>query len=317
MRSEKLMDRGDLHDYDNHTKRIDENRITGLSMGQRIREEYECRWQLFISIGAKLVLLAALWSIIMGGFPAVAEETPRHWKTVSGDPLSQAEPAISGEKDSEFGGFDEFEEFESEDEPGVFDPLIGYNRIMTRVNDRLYFWVLKPSARAYGAVMPKFARQCIRRFFDNLGFPVRFANNLLQLKLAAAGIETARFSVNSTLGIAGFMDPAKEGFNLTPKEEDFGQTLGHYGLSGGFHLVLPLLGPSNFRDTLGAVPDDYLDPVYYVPDIYISAGAPVFRIVNQTSLSLGQYESFSKDAMDMYILFRNAYEQNRKREVEE
>jgi len=233
---------------------------------------------------------------------------------------SQAGPSSAGSPESAsdtFDEFSEFNEFESKAAPEVFDPLIGYNRIMTQVNDRLYFWALKPAAQAYGTAVPKFVRQCVNRFFDNLGFPVRFVNNLLQLKLKGAGVETLRFGVNSTLGIAGFMDPARNGLNLSPYEEDFGQTLGHYGLNGGFHLVMPLFGPSNFRDTLGGVPDGYLDPMNYMPDSYAIEGVYVLDVVNKTSLRIGQYESFRKDAMDMYILFRNAYEQNRKKEIEE
>jgi len=218
--------------------------------------------------------------------------------------------------EKEFDAFDEFEEFDSEREPEVFDPLIGYNRIMTHVNDRIYFWVLKPTAKAYGTVIPEFVRECISRFFENLGFPVRFVNNALQLKFVGAGIETLRFGVNSTLGIAGFMDPAKELY-LAPHDEDFGQTLGYYGLNGGFHIVMPMFGPSNFRDTLGRVPDDYLEPLNYVDNSYVTAAAPLVQVVNRTSLSIGQYESFRKDAMDLYILFRNAYEQNRKKEIED
>ncbi len=217
----------------------------------------------------------------------------------------------------EFGEFEEFEEFEAESAAPVFDPLIGYNRTMTHVNDRLYFWVLKPVAQAYGAVVPEFARQCLSRFFDNLGFPVRLVNTLFQIKLKGAGVETLRFGVNSTVGIVGFFDPAKNWMHLSPYEEDFGQTLGYYGLNGGFPLVLPLFGPSNLRDSLGRVPDSYLDPINYIPNIYVQAGAPAVNVVNRTSLHIGEYEALRKDAMDMYILFRDAYEQNREKKIEE
>jgi len=218
---------------------------------------------------------------------------------------------------SEFDAFDDFEDLEKEETPGAYDPLIGYNRVMTRVNDRLYFWVLKPAARGYGAVVPEGARVCIGNFFDNLAFPIRFVNNLLQFKFKGAGVETARFGVNTTVGIAGLWDPAQKWLDLIPYEEDFGQTLGHYGVNGGFPFVLPALGPSNLRDALGRVPDGYLDPVEYIDGPAVQIGAPVFEVINRTSLHIGEYESFRKDAVDLYILMRSAYQQNRKKAIEE
>ncbi|MFW5901424.1 MAG: VacJ family lipoprotein [Thermodesulfobacteriota bacterium] len=219
--------------------------------------------------------------------------------------------------ESEFDEFDEFEDMDQEPAPEIYDPLIGYNRVMTRVNDRLYFWVLKPAAQGYGAVVPEGARVCISNFFDNLAFPIRFVNNLLQLKFKGAGVETARFGVNTTVGIAGLWDPAKNWLDLSPYEEDFGQTLDHYGVNGGVPFVLPALGPSNLRDSLGRVPDGYLDPVEYIDGSAVQIGAPVFEIINRTSLHIGEYESFRKDAMDLYILMRSAYQQNRENAIEE
>lgn len=284
-------------------------------MINRFVKRYRGRWrQLYAGTAAvMLTILIALASTAV----AASGIGSNLGNKESGSQAGQSPDGSPGRASDTFDEFSEFDEFESEGAPEVFDPLIGYNRIMTQVNDRLYFWALKPAAQAYGTAVPKFARQCVNRFFDNLGFPVRFVNNLLQLKLKGAGVETLRFGVNSTLGIAGFMDPARTGLNLSPYEEDFGQTLGHYGLNSGFHLVMPLRGPSNFRDTLGGVPDGYLDPVHYVPDIYAIEGVYVLDVVNGTSLRIGQYEGFRKDAMDMYILFRNAYEQNRKKEIEE
>jgi len=253
---------------------------------------------------------AALFILLACGIVSTARAGPSF--ALMNDPEAAGGQTSSGTLDSEFDEFEGFDEFESEPAPPVFDPLVGYNRTMTRVNDRLYFWVLKPAAQAYGAVLPEFARQCFSRFFKNLGFPVRLVNTLFQVKLKGAGVETLRFGVNSTVGIIGFFDPAKKWMHLSPYEEDCGQTLGYYGLNGGFHLVLPFFGPSNLRDALGRVPEFFLDPVsYYIP------GAFAVRVVNRTSLHIGEYESFRKDAMDMYILFRNAYKQNRKKKIEE
>jgi phospholipid-binding lipoprotein MlaA len=208
-------------------------------------------------------------------------------------------------------------EFEDQTIRPVFDPLSGYNRLMTGVNDRVYFWALKPVARGYGAVVPERGRRGVGRFFRNLLMPVRFINNLLQLKPRQAGTELARFVINSTIGVLGFADPAQEHFELPPYPEDFGQTLGRYGVGSGFHIVLPLLGPSNLRDTVGLVPDSLLDPVSYVEQMETRLAVRAYKQVNDTSLRIGEYESLKRDAVDLYPFLRDAYEQRRSKLIEE
>lgn len=223
----------------------------------------------------------------------------------------------------EFDSFEEFDEFnesgraENGEPAAVFDPLSGYNRFMTQVNDRLYFWALKPVAEGYRFVVAEPVRVCIGNFFDNLGFPIRFVNNLLQMKAKPAGIEAARFGVNTTVGVLGFFDPAASWLELHPRPEDFGQTLGYYGAGGGFHIVLPFFGPSNLRDTLGRVPDYFLEPTNYIDHWETRLALDGIDIINKTSLRIGQYEALKKDAIDLYIFFRNAYEMKRNREIEE
>lgn len=232
--------------------------------------------------------------------------------------MAVSQPGISpetGNRVDDFDTFDEFDEFETGTTPQVFDPLSGYNRVATRVNDRLYFWVLKPVAQGYKAVVPGTVRQGINHFFNNLGFPIRLVNNVLQLKFKGAGVETARFAINSTVGIAGFWDPAEEWMALSPHAEDFGQTLGYYGMESGFHIVLPVLGPSNVRDVCGSVVDRNLNPTSYLEDGNAALALTATRTVNNTSLRIGQYEAIRKDAMDLYILLRNAYEQNREKKI--
>jgi len=156
----------------------------------------------------------------------------------------------------------------------------------------------------------------INRFFNNLFFPVRFVNNVLQFKIKGAGTELARFCLNSTVGILGFRDPAKDWLGLKAYPEDFGQTLGHYGIGGGFHIVLPVLGPSNLRDAIALVPDYHLDPVSYTEDEY-EVAIRSFNTINYSSLHIGEYESLKKDALDLYTFLRDAYEQKREKEVRE
>ncbi len=216
-------------------------------------------------------------------------------------------------------GDDVYPEGEFEDQPSesVFDPLAGYNRVMTVINDKLYFWALKPVARGLAWIIPKKGRLAINRCFRNIMFPIRFVNNLLQLKIKRAGIETARFGVNTTIGVLGFGDPARHWLGLKAYEEDFGQTMGNYGVGGGFHLVLPIFGPSNIRDTIGMVPDFFLNPLSYIDNNLLETGIKSFEMINYTSLHIGEYESFKNDALDLYVSLRDAYEQNRKKKIRE
>ena len=242
------------------------------------------------------------------------------------------------ENDEEFNdeGFDDgFEdEFESAEEE-IFDPLSGYNTVMTEFNDGFYVYVLDPVARGYEWVMPDLAQRGVKNFFHNLLFPIRFVNNALQLKPMNAGEEFFRFIINSTVGIFGLWDPAKEWFDLEAHEEDFGQTLGYYGVGGGFHVVLPFLGPSNLRDMFSLYPDMQMDPVYYIEnraynfpkkeDEYLGMSRQtvqqtnllMLKTVNRESLRIGQYENLKKDAIELYPFLRDVYEQNRAKLIKE
>jgi len=205
-----------------------------------------------------------------------------------------------------------------------FDPLSKYNRSITSFNHYVYLNVLKPTANTYSKVVPKVARTGVSNFFDNIIFPIRFINNILQLKFSYALEELGRFAINSTIGIAGLMDPASN-MNLKARKEDFGQTLGFYGIGKGFHIVLPFLGPSNLRDTFGLVADSYISPItdtgsldYKIPNrTEKTIGIQGLKTVNTVSLDNGTYETFTKDAIDLYSLLKNAYEQKRDKEIKE
>ncbi len=211
------------------------------------------------------------------------------------------------------------DEFDDEDVAAVADPLEGFNRAMFLVNDKLYFYVLRPAALGYSKVMPEPGRVAVRRFFDNIFMPIRFANNVLQFKFKYAGIELERFVINSTVGVAGFMDPAKSRWNLEPHEEDFGQTLGYYGFGPGMYINLPFFGPSNVRDVLGMVADIFTNPMSYIlpHDREIVIGIDLYRRVNEASLDIGLYEDIKRDALDPYIFIRNAYHQHRESLIKE
>ncbi|MCX5865759.1 MAG: VacJ family lipoprotein [Deltaproteobacteria bacterium] len=199
----------------------------------------------------------------------------------------------------------------------ISDPLEPVNRAFFHFNDKLYFWVVKPASQGYSYLIAEDVRMCVRSFLKNLLAPVRIVNNLLQGKIADSGIETARFVINSTLGIAGLADPAKKEFGLPPKDEDLGQTLGVYGVGEGIYLCWPFFGPSNVRDTVGLAGDFFLSPVSYLAMSDAGAGVAVEagKEVNNTSLTLGDYENFKESAIDPYIALRDAYRQYRQKKI--
>lgn len=218
-------------------------------------------------------------------------------------------------------------EFTKTETKEPFDPLSGYNRIMTSFNDGVYTYALSPVATGYSKVMPETIRIAFSNFIDNLLFPVRFVNNLLQFKFENSAEELGRFVVNTIWGLGGFMDPAKEELGWVAHKEDFGQTLGFWGVGEGFHVVLPFLGPSNLRDMVGLTADAYVSPINTTAEDKIAykltetgvqqLGLTVFDTVNTTSLRLGQYENLKKDALDLYPFLRDIYTQNRNKLIEE
>lgn len=222
--------------------------------------------------------------------------------------------------------FDDFEsEFSNSKIEKLFDPLSGYNEVMTGLNDFVYTGLVFPLARGYKSVVHENIRLGISNFFDNLAFPINFINNTFQLKLGNAVGELVRFSINSTFGLLGFFDPAHRNLNLQSHKEDFGQTLGYWGVGGGFHIVLPILGNSNLRDSLGLVVDKYIDPMSYwsdrnynvFSDTMSSISSTAFDITNRSSFEEQNYENLKKDAVELYPFFRELYEQNREKRIAE
>ncbi|MCK5110738.1 MAG: VacJ family lipoprotein [Arcobacteraceae bacterium] len=222
---------------------------------------------------------------------------------------------------------DEFsDEFEDEDIEEESDPFRGYNVFMTNFNDGFYIHVFDPVAKGYDYVLPEGARKSIKNFFHNLTYPVRMVNNILQGKFENAGEETGRFIVNTTVGILGFFDPAKEHFKLKPHNEDFGQTLGYWGVGSGYHIVLPFFGPSNMRDMLSMYPDSYVNPIVYnnennsinlTNSTDESLMLTAYQRLNDGSLKLGDYEELKKDAVELYPFLKDIYEQHRAKLIKE
>jgi phospholipid-binding lipoprotein MlaA len=228
--------------------------------------------------------------------------------------LKSEEPADEEIQDSRIATPPEPSQSEESAE-SIADPLEPINRVFFHVNDKVYFWVLKPVASGYKGIVPQGMRVGVRNFFSNLTTPVRMVNCLLQANLEGTGTEVARFLLNTTFGLVGFFDPAKKTFNLEKQDEDFGQTLGVWGIGPAFYIDWPILGPSSLRDTFGFAGDLLLDPRTYVFNRPIFYVVRPFEIVNDTSLRIGDYEDLKKSAIDPYVALKDAYHQYRQNKI--
>ena len=205
---------------------------------------------------------------------------------------------------------------DEDEELDVWDPLETINRGTFWFNDKLYFYLLKPVAKGYRWIMPEPLMLGIGNFFSNLASPIRIINAGLQGKFADAGNELTRFGVNTTIGIGGLFDTAKDHFNLKKKDEDTGQTLGFYGIGPGPYLVLPFFGPSSFRDGLGLLADSRMDLTYHLWENRDYWAAIVLKTVNTVALDKDTYEGIKRDALDPYLFIRDAWTQYRQNKVE-
>ncbi len=187
------------------------------------------------------------------------------------------------------------------------DPWEGYNRAVFKFNDTLDFYVLRPVATGYVRVMPDPLERGVSNFFNNVGEIKTITNSLFQLKFKQAGLDSTRFLVNTTVGLFGFIDIGSR-IGLEKHDEDFGQTLGYWGVPSGPYFVLPLLGPNTVRDTGGMFPDYYLSP-YRAIDYDLTSYSVRAMEVLDLRASLLEVEKLV--AGDRYTFFRNAYLQRR------
>jgi|TARA_R110000850_G_scaffold416_23_gene2500 phospholipid-binding lipoprotein MlaA len=200
-------------------------------------------------------------------------------------------------------------------EAGNPDPWEPVNRVIFSFNDTLDRFTLKPAAKAYDTVVPQPVSNSVSNVFSNLGEPRNFVHNVLQGKLHEAGIDTARFLLNTTVGVVGVFDVATR-MGLQRNDEDFGQTLGAWGVPSGPYVVLPLLGPSTLRDGAARVPESYANYMYaeqvdHVPTRNTLIGTDLI----DTRASLLSREELIRG--DRYRFVRNAYLQNREFQVKD
>jgi phospholipid-binding lipoprotein MlaA len=191
------------------------------------------------------------------------------------------------------------------------DPLEVYNRHVFEFNERLDRYVLKPVAEGYVTVVPEPARDCIGNVFRNLGDVGNAVNNLLQGKLFEASSDLCRVAINSTIGLLGCFDVATR-VGLVRSNEDFGQTLGRWGVGPGPYFVLPLLGPSTIRDTFGRVADAYGDPLTYLDSSRVALSAQTLRVIDTRAELLRATRVLEGAALDKYLFVRDGFLQRRR-----
>ncbi len=197
------------------------------------------------------------------------------------------------------------------------DPLESANRQIFKFNDVVDKTVLKPLAVGYENTIPETIRRGVSNFFGNLSDLVTTIQHLFQLDFEKTSSTASRFLINSTIGVLGVRDVASE-MGIPKTNEDFGQTLGSYGIGPGAYLVLPFFGPSTLRDTVGKVMDVLVDPIQTtVKDDSVRLVGNTFRVVETRASLLSAEQAFEALAFDRYIGVKNAYLANRKVQIDD
>lgn len=273
--------------------------------------DYGNRIQLCIRVGAFTLSLG--WLLVLANTGHAQENAPA--LVGAGEaaqhivPFNQVEPlpgfavvaASAGASAAAAPG----EDFDEDPWEGFNEKMFWFNR---EVLDR---FVLKPVATGWDFVFPDPVQRGVHNFFDNLAVVRRVVNNSLQLKLGGAATELTRFTINSTIGLVGFFDVAKDAFGIEQKDEDTGQTFGVWGMGPGPYLVLPLLPPLTVRDGVGYAFDAAMTPyTYFIPWWGAVAGTAT-STVNERSLNLDRFERVAESTVDLYGAVRNAYLQRR------
>lgn len=191
----------------------------------------------------------------------------------------------------------------------VNDPFERVNRGIFAFNDFADTYVMRPIAVGYEWLLPGVARTGINNFFDNISYPVDIVNALLQGKFRQAASDSARLGINTTLGFAGFLDPATAA-GLAKNNEDFGQTLGVWGVPDGPYLVIPFFGPRTMRSATGDLVDIQINPQFHLGSSSIRTKVNILWLIHRRSTLLGVDQEI-KRAFDRYSFLRDSYLQNR------
>lgn len=283
-----------------------------------------------------VVLLLGL-GLALGGCAGKNADAPDGPQAPSQNAAAQTEPDdpfkdddaldyLTGSPDSNVVGDDYFDDDQHLDDYApdalIADPLESWNRFWFSFNDVFIEYAVRPVSEAYDFVMPDFAQQGLKNFFSNLRAPVRIINCLLQGKGQKAGVEFSSFFLNTVAGFGGFFDIAAELEPVVPRgREDFGQTLGVWGMGEGIYLVLPFAGPSNVRDLLG-MGGDYVIGLYTNPltvfsdlDWRVDLGISAIAVFNSLGDILSAYDAIKGIAIDPYSAMRDGMTQLRRNAI--
>lgn len=201
----------------------------------------------------------------------------------------------------------------------VWDPIEPVNRGIFWFNDKVDRYFLEPVARGYDTVTPDGVQRGIGNFFENLKFPVHLVSDVAQFKFEQAGTHIGRFLINSTIGLAGIFDVAKE-IGLKKHEEDIGTALAYHGVPDGPYIVLPFFGPSNLRDAIGLVGDtglNGLNAIYFAEGVdsqarfVITTSATGVKVIDQRARLIEAIDTARDSSLDYYLFVREAYKQHR------
>jgi phospholipid-binding lipoprotein MlaA len=249
--------------------------------------------------------------------PAVADESFEAFSAQQSSATIGEQLALASPNSTVVFATKSAEATESSVDMAELDPWEPFNEAMFSFNREVDRFVLKPVATVWDAIFPDPVQRSISNAIDNLDVVRRLTNNLLQLKVAGAGREVARFGINSTIGIAGLFDVAKEGFGIERSDEDTGQTFGVWGAGPGPYLVLPFLPVMTVRDGVGRVFDTAMNPMVWLAPTGVTLGINGTYIVNERSLNLDKFQSVEEAVVDLYGAVRNAYLQRREAAIRE
>lgn len=254
--------------------------------------------------------------LICGANPSTGAELPPPYRIRLGDPRG-ARLAGPTSTNAVWGSTITPSQMEPDrpDSPTGADPLEPVNRVTFAVNLKADQWVIKPVAQAYQTVTPTPVRSAIRNVFGNLGDLWTSANNVMQGKFREGRTDATRFLINSSVGVAGLMDFASD-WGYQKHKEDFGQTLGVWGVPAGPYIVLPLLGPSTLRDSVALIGvDHHASPFRYLADPGARNAVSTVRLTDSRARLLDREKALQGIALDQYLFVRDAYLQRRQSQV--
>ncbi|MDD5200276.1 MAG: VacJ family lipoprotein [Terrimicrobiaceae bacterium] len=253
-----------------------------------------------------LPILLAIFATFLTSCSSTPRKPPSQVSAPAGKHASDGKSVASQSDD-----LDEY------DVASVSDPIEPINRVTFVLNHGIYTIILRPISKGYEFVIPKPVRRGIYNAYENVKFPVRVINDLLQWNLKRAGLETGKFFVNSTIGVGGIGRPSDHIPALADvPAADTGQTFAKWGIGNGPYIVLPLLGPSTLRDAVGLAGDYALNPITWVSFVYGHYGwiiaIPTANTMRALPGQLALYDTITKGALDRYLAARSAYIQYRR-----